>query len=222
MQISLRFRAVWSESSLGTVKISKDAKFLHHTKKTLSNQIAGMRRPISVFDARTSEDTFFTLWLKCVSDQVEFKISPADAYADEAKLVVDSVIEMAIKRLETSLSKSDKEITFESRRRSEMSRDSTIARDENYTLEDISWVSVGDFSVRRAERTLKEFIQVTYKLCFHIRDINWVFPRIMLVGPRHAETCLRAYADSKGPDQPARLRRLVRTFAVHKQNLWIL
>ena len=84
---------------------------------------------------------------------------------------------MAIKRLETSLSKSDKEITFESRRRSEMSRDSTIARDENYTLEDISWVSVGDFSVRRAERTLKEFIQVTHKLCFHIRDINWVFSR---------------------------------------------
>ena len=34
-------------------------------------------------------------------------------------------------------------------------------------------------------------------------------------GPPHtAKTCLRAYADSEGPDQPAHLRNLIRTFAV--------
>ena len=30
-----------------------------------------------------------------------------------------------------------------------------------------------------------------------------------LRGPRHAKTCLRAYADSKGPDQPAHPRSLI-------------
>ena len=34
------------------------------------------------------------------------------------------------------------------------------------------------------------------------------------IGPRHAKTCPRAYADIEGPDQPAHLRSLIRAFAV--------
>ena len=41
-------------------------------------------------------------------------------------------------------------------------------------------------------------------------------------GPRHAKTCLSAYADSEGPDQPAHPHILIRAFAVRKQNHWIL
>ena len=33
-------------------------------------------------------------------------------------------------------------------------------------------------------------------------------------GPRHAKTCLRAYADSEGPDQTAHPRSMLRAFAV--------
>ena len=41
-------------------------------------------------------------------------------------------------------------------------------------------------------------------------------------GPSEAKTCFRAYADSKGPDQPAYSRSLIRAIDVHKQNHWIL
>ena len=85
-----------------------------------------------------------------------------DAYADQAKVLVDSVIEMAIKRLETNLSlMSDKERTFESMKISEMSRESTLARDENYVVENISWLTIGDFSVDEAVRKIDDFIQVS-------------------------------------------------------------
>ena len=85
-----------------------------------------------------------------------------DAYADQAKVLVDSVIEMAIKRLETNLSlMSDKERTFESMKISEMSRESTLARDENYVVENISWLTIGDFSVDDAVRKIDDFIQVS-------------------------------------------------------------
>ena len=33
-------------------------------------------------------------------------------------------------------------------------------------------------------------------------------------GPRHAKTCLRAYVDSKGQDQPAHARSLIRAFVI--------
>ena len=38
--------------------------------------------------------------------------------------------------------------------------------------------------------------------------------------PRHAKMYFLAYADSEGPDQPAHLRSLLRTFAVRKQSHW--
>ena len=40
--------------------------------------------------------------------------------------------------------------------------------------------------------------------------------------PSHAKPCLRAYADSEGPDQTAHPRSLIRAFTVRKQNHSIL
>ena len=48
-----------------------------------------------------------------------------------------------------------------------------------------------------------------------------VFASSTEFGPPSAKTCLRAYADSEGPDQPAHPRSLIRAFAVRKQNHWI-
>ena len=45
---------------------------------------------------------------------------------------------------------------------------------------------------------------------------------VTLSGPCYAKTCLWAYADSEGPDQPAHPRSLIRTFAVRQQNHWTL
>ena len=42
-----------------------------------------------------------------------------------------------------------------------------------------------------------------------------------LIRPCHAKTCLRLYAESEGPDQPAHPRSLIRAFAVRKQKHWI-
>ena len=49
--ISLRIRAVWSESSLGAILIAKDAVF--HADNEDSDQTARMRRMIWVFVFRT-------------------------------------------------------------------------------------------------------------------------------------------------------------------------
>ena len=38
----------------------------------------------------------------------------------------------------------------------------------------------------------------------------------------HAKTYLRAYTDSQGPDQTARMRSLIRAFAVLLQHQWTL
>ena len=44
----------------------------------------------------------------------------------------------------------------------------------------------------------------------------------LIIGQRYAKTCLWAYAGSEGPDKPAHPRSLIRTFAVRKQNHWLL
>ena len=41
-------------------------------------------------------------------------------------------------------------------------------------------------------------------------------------GPRHTKTCVRACADSEGPDQHANSRSLIRVFTVRSQSYWIL
>lgn len=107
---------------------------------------------------------FNTIMITLISDQRKsFTMSSDDMYADQAKALVDNVIEMAIKRLETNLSlMSDKEKTFESMKFGEMSRESTIAREENYVVQNISWLSIGEFTVEAAERKIDDFIQVLY------------------------------------------------------------
>ena len=57
-QISLRIRAVWSESSLGAFWIAKDARFLHADNED-SDQTAQMRRLIWVFVGRTCQKVHF-------------------------------------------------------------------------------------------------------------------------------------------------------------------
>ena len=58
IQISLRIRAVWSESSLGAYWTAKGAKFLHANNEDF-NQTARMRRLIWVFVGRTCEKVRF-------------------------------------------------------------------------------------------------------------------------------------------------------------------
>ena len=52
IRISLRIRAVWSESSLGAFWVAKDTTFLHADNED-SDQAARMRRLIWVFVRRT-------------------------------------------------------------------------------------------------------------------------------------------------------------------------
>ena len=64
IQISLRIRAVWSESSLGAFWIAKDGMFLQVDNED-SDQTARMQRLISVFIGRTYQKVcFLTLRLK--------------------------------------------------------------------------------------------------------------------------------------------------------------
>ena len=58
IQISLRIRAIWSESSQGEFRIAKDAKFLHADNED-SNQTARKRRPIWVIVGRTCHKVRF-------------------------------------------------------------------------------------------------------------------------------------------------------------------
>ena len=58
IQINLRIRVVWLETSLGSFRIAKDAKFLQADNED-SDQTAQMRRLIWVFvGPRRSEGTF--------------------------------------------------------------------------------------------------------------------------------------------------------------------
>ena len=59
IQLRLRTRAVWSESSLGVFLIAKDAKFLHVDNED-SNQIARMRKLFLVFIVRTCQKVRFS------------------------------------------------------------------------------------------------------------------------------------------------------------------
>ena len=54
IEIRLRIRAVWSESSLGALRIANDAKFLHADNED-SDQTAQMRRLIWDFVGRARQ-----------------------------------------------------------------------------------------------------------------------------------------------------------------------
>ena len=76
--------------------------------------------------------------------------------------------------------------------------------------------------------------QVEPEFVQNMESIRWTFQQLnkfesnlygkkigmyMYYGLRYANTCLRAYMDSDGPDQPADSRRLHRTFTVRTQSL---
>ena len=87
--------------------------------------------------------------------------SADDPYAEQAKQLVDGVIELAIKRLETNLSiMSEKERTFESLKFSEISRETTFVREDDYVIDNIAWLSIGDFTVDLAQKKIDDFVQV--------------------------------------------------------------
>ena len=52
--------------------------------------------------------------------------------------------------------------------------------------------------------------------CFLVGEYMCISPSSTgrFIGLYHANTCLRAYADSKGPDQPAHPRSLIWPFTV--------
>ena len=94
-----------------------------------------------------------------------------DAYAEQAKELVDNVVsnakEMvddviasAFRRLETRMSEREK--TCESLKAGMLSKESTfISRDENFEVQDIGWLTIQEFSVEKAEEKINEYIKVS-------------------------------------------------------------
>ena len=75
IQIRLRYRIVWSESSLGAFLIAKDQKSLNADKEGC-DQTDKMRRLIWVFVGRTCQTVRFrTLWLKHLSMMLKWVVS---------------------------------------------------------------------------------------------------------------------------------------------------
>ena len=66
IQISLRIRAVWSESPMGAFSIAKDRKFLHADNQD-SDQTARMRKLIWVRWAHRLGGTFFHVSGHCIA-----------------------------------------------------------------------------------------------------------------------------------------------------------
>ena len=82
-----------------------------------------------------------------------------DNVITNAKEMVDDVIASAFRRLETRMSEREK--TCESLKMGVMSKESTfISRDENYEIQDIGWLTIQEFCVRKAEEKINEYIQV--------------------------------------------------------------
>ena len=60
------------------------------------------------------------------------------------------------------------------------------------------------------------------KRCLHKRLLSISTCVVWLIGLCHAITCLQAYADGEGPDQPAHSRSLIRAFTDRLQNRCII
>lgn len=85
-------------------------------------------------------------------------MSTDEIYADQARRLVDEVIESAIGRLETSLSLTEREKSFELSKVTDASRQSTFVRD-NYQLKDIKWLTISEFTVERGEEKINDYIK---------------------------------------------------------------
>jgi len=81
-----------------------------------------------------------------------------DQVVTNAKTMVDDVIANAFRRLETRMSEREK--TCESLKTGQLSKENTfISRDENYEVKDISWLTIEEFSVEKAEEKINEYIK---------------------------------------------------------------
>lgn len=85
---------------------------------------------------------------------------PGDEYADQAKSMVNEVIQNALRRLETG--GLEREKTSDSLK-SELlppSRETTLIREEDYEVQNIKWLTIEEFSPDAAEKKINEFIEV--------------------------------------------------------------
>uniref|UniRef100_A0A0B6Z8J2 A-kinase anchor protein 14 n=1 Tax=Arion vulgaris TaxID=1028688 RepID=A0A0B6Z8J2_9EUPU len=80
-----------------------------------------------------------------------------DMYMTEAKLMVNGFIDMAFRRLETSMS--DREKSFESIRQLSTSREITLRKEDMYEIENIQWLSIEEFTIERGQEKIHEFIK---------------------------------------------------------------
>ncbi|XP_046339378.2 A-kinase anchor protein 14-like [Haliotis rufescens] len=84
---------------------------------------------------------------------------PGDEYADQAKSMVNEVIQNALRRLETG--DLEREKTSDSLK-SELlppSRETTLIREEDYEVQNIKWLTIEEFSPDAAEKKINEFIE---------------------------------------------------------------
>ncbi|GFN78637.1 A-kinase anchor protein 14 [Plakobranchus ocellatus] len=80
-----------------------------------------------------------------------------DMYMDEAKQMINGFIDLAFRRLETSMS--DREKSFESLKQLRMSREHTIHKEDTYAVENIEWLTIDEFTVEKGEQKIHEFIK---------------------------------------------------------------
>lgn len=103
-------------------------------------------------------------------------MSEEDAYADQAKKLVDDVIESAILRLETGMALTEREKTFESikQQSGRNSPEITFIKEENFVVENIKWLTIGEYSVEKAEEKMHEYIKVFFFFFNLVSSINWM------------------------------------------------
>jgi len=80
-----------------------------------------------------------------------------DQYMNEAKEMINGFIDLAFRRLETSMS--DREKSFESLKQLKASRENTLTKEESFTVENIEWGDIAGFSVNKGEEKIHEFIK---------------------------------------------------------------
>ncbi|CAL1542981.1 unnamed protein product [Lymnaea stagnalis] len=79
-----------------------------------------------------------------------------DMYMKEAKQMINGFIDLAFRRLETSMS--DREKSFESIKQLHRSREHTIQKEDTYNVENIEWLTIEEFTPQRGEEKIREFI----------------------------------------------------------------
>lgn len=77
---------------------------------------------------------------------------------NEAKAMVNGFIDMAFRRLETSMS--DREKSLESIKQLNTSRESAFRKEDTYKAEDIEWLTIEQFTIARGQEKIHEFIKV--------------------------------------------------------------